>query len=60
MMMLQAETSLYAELDKISAAWEALDRQVKSQVFDLSNLEERLTKSGLDVRLLSRHLVHTS
>jgi E3 ubiquitin-protein ligase BRE1 len=48
----QAETSLYAELDKISAAWEALDRQVKSQVFDLSNLEERLTKSGLDVRLL--------
>lgn len=44
----QAETSLYAELDKISAAWEALDRQVKNKVFDLSNMEERLTKSGLD------------
>jgi len=44
----QAEASLYAELDKISAAWEALDRQVKSKVFDLSSMEERLTKSGLD------------
>jgi E3 ubiquitin-protein ligase BRE1 len=45
----QAETSLYSELDKLSAAWEALDRQVKSKVFDLGAMEERLTKSGLDV-----------
>ncbi|RDB24923.1 E3 ubiquitin-protein ligase BRE1 [Hypsizygus marmoreus] len=44
----QAQTSLYAELDKLSAAWEALDRQVKSKVFELSGLEERLQKSGLD------------
>lgn len=33
----------------MSAAWESLDRQVKSKVFDLSAMEERLTKSGLDV-----------
>ncbi|KAF9469928.1 BRE1 E3 ubiquitin ligase-domain-containing protein [Collybia nuda] len=44
----QAETSLYAELDKLSAAWEALDRQVKSKVFDLSTMEERVNKTGLD------------
>ena len=47
--MHEAETSLYAELDKLSAAWEALDRQVKSKVFDLTSMEDRLTKSGLDV-----------
>jgi E3 ubiquitin-protein ligase BRE1 len=40
---------LYAELDKLSAAWEALDRQVKNKVFDLIGMEDRLTKSGLDV-----------
>jgi len=45
----QAETSLYAELDKLSAAWEALDRQVKNKVFDLTAMEERLQKMGHDV-----------
>lgn len=44
----QAETSLYTELDKLSTAWEALDRQVKGKVFDLTAMEERLTKSALD------------
>ncbi|KAF8635226.1 hypothetical protein AX17_004001 [Amanita inopinata Kibby_2008] len=44
----QAEMSLFAELEKLSTSWEALDRQVQSKVFDLSQLEERLTKSGLD------------
>lgn len=45
----QAEGALYAELDKLSAAWEALDRQVKSKVFDLSAMEEKLVKSGHEV-----------
>ncbi|KAG7446279.1 uncharacterized protein BT62DRAFT_993950 [Guyanagaster necrorhizus] len=44
----EAETSLYAELDKLSIAWEGLDRQLKNKIFDLSGLEERLVKSGLD------------
>ncbi|KAH9949593.1 BRE1-domain-containing protein [Amylocystis lapponica] len=44
----QAESALYAELDKLSAAWEVLDRQVNSKVFDLSAMEERVTKSGLE------------
>jgi len=44
----EAEISLYAELDKLSAAWEALDRQVKSKVFDLTVMEERLAKMGHD------------
>ncbi|KAK0461262.1 uncharacterized protein EV420DRAFT_1531170 [Desarmillaria tabescens] len=44
----EAETSLYAELDKLSIAWEGLDRQLKNKVFDLSSLEDRLVKSGLD------------
>lgn len=47
----QSETALYAELDRLSSAWEALERQVKSKIFDLSAMEERLSKSALDVRL---------
>ena len=43
---------LYAELEKLSAAWEALDRQVKSKVFDLSAMEEKVSKSNLEVRVL--------
>ncbi|KAI0789122.1 BRE1 E3 ubiquitin ligase-domain-containing protein [Abortiporus biennis] len=44
----QAKSSLYSELDKLSAAWEALENQVKSKVFDLTAMEDRLTKAGLD------------
>lgn len=44
----QAEASLYSEIDKISAAWEVLEKQVKNKIFDLANLEDRLSKSGLD------------
>lgn len=48
-MHLQAESALYSELDKLSAAWETLDRQVKSKVYDLSALEDRIAKAGVDV-----------
>ncbi|KAF7792349.1 hypothetical protein EIP86_003385 [Pleurotus ostreatoroseus] len=44
----QTESMLYAELEKLSAAWEALDRQVKSKVFDLSAMEEKVSKSNLE------------
>ncbi|KAF9454051.1 BRE1-domain-containing protein [Macrolepiota fuliginosa MF-IS2] len=44
----EAEKSLYAELDKLSSAWEALDRQVKNKVFELASMEERLSKSAMD------------
>ncbi|KAH9929494.1 BRE1-domain-containing protein [Epithele typhae] len=40
----QTESALYDELDKLSSAWEALDRQVKSKVLDLAAMEERLNK----------------
>ncbi len=45
----KAEKSLYAELDKLSSAWEALDRQVKNKVFELAAIEDRLSKSAMDV-----------
>ena len=48
---------LYAELEKLSAAWEALDRQVKSKVFDLSAVEEKVSKSNLEVRILPDRFV---
>lgn len=44
----KAESALYNELAQLSAAWEGLDRQVKSKLFDLSGMEERLTKSNLE------------
>ncbi|KAJ6500129.1 BRE1 E3 ubiquitin ligase-domain-containing protein [Mycena vitilis] len=44
----QEKAAVYSELDQLSAAWEALDRQVKSKVFDLKDMEDRVTKSGLD------------
>jgi hypothetical protein len=33
----------------LSAAWEILDKQVKSKVFDLKAAEERVVKAGQDV-----------
>jgi len=41
----QAEASLYTEVDKLSAAWESLDKQVKNKVFDLSAMESQLKKA---------------
>jgi E3 ubiquitin-protein ligase BRE1 len=46
----QEKAPVYSELDQLSAAWEALDRQVKSKVFELKDMEDRVAKSGLDVR----------
>jgi len=45
----KAEKSLYLELEKITSAWETLDRQIKNKIFDLSSLEEKLSKSQMDV-----------
>ncbi|KAF8919838.1 BRE1 E3 ubiquitin ligase-domain-containing protein [Mucidula mucida] len=44
----EAESSLYSELDKLSAAWESLDRQLKTKVYDLAGLEERVSKSVVE------------
>lgn len=49
----QAEMSLYTELEKLSTAWESLERQVKDKVFDLSNLENQLKKATSEVSLVS-------
>jgi E3 ubiquitin-protein ligase BRE1 len=44
-----AETTLYDEIGKLSAAWESLQGQVASKVFDLAAAEERIVKTNLDV-----------
>ncbi|KAF9010533.1 BRE1 E3 ubiquitin ligase-domain-containing protein [Cyathus striatus] len=44
----EAEKSLFTELEKLSTAWETLDRQLKGKIFDLSVMEERCSKAGLD------------
>ncbi|KAK7692778.1 hypothetical protein QCA50_004411 [Cerrena zonata] len=44
----QAESSLYSEIDRLSAAWETLDKQIKSKVYDLSAMEERVSKLSVD------------
>ncbi|KAI6169490.1 hypothetical protein EDD17DRAFT_12927 [Pisolithus thermaeus] len=41
----QAESSLCAEVDRLSSSWESLDQQVKKKVFDLTAFEEKLQKT---------------
>ncbi|KAF9653827.1 BRE1-domain-containing protein [Thelephora ganbajun] len=44
----QAETALYTELERLSTAWEALDKEVKNKLFDLAAVEDRLSKSAVE------------
>ncbi|KZT72126.1 hypothetical protein DAEQUDRAFT_705813 [Daedalea quercina L-15889] len=44
----EAESTIYAELDKLSAAWESLDKHLQSKAFDLAVIEEKLAKSVAD------------
>jgi len=44
-----AETALYTELERLSTAWEALDKEVKNRLFDLAAVEDRLSKSAVEV-----------
>lgn len=41
----RGESSLCAEVDRLSSSWENLDQQVKKKVFDLSVFEEKLQKT---------------
>ncbi|KAH9839472.1 BRE1-domain-containing protein [Rhodofomes roseus] len=41
----EAEASIYAELDRLSSAWESLDKRLQSKVFDLSAMEDKLTRT---------------
>lgn len=47
----QSESGLYSELEKLSSAWEALDKQLKSKADNLHALEERARQSQQDVSL---------
>lgn len=52
----QAETSSFAEIDRLSSLWESLDQQVKKKVFDLGGFEEKLQKAAHEVRVFSHQL----
>lgn len=43
-----AEGELFKELEKLSTAWETLEKQVKSKVFDLYSMEEKVSKAVMD------------
>jgi len=45
----QAETALYTELERLSTAWEALDKEVKTKMLDSAAVEDRLSKSAVEV-----------
>ncbi|KAI0743501.1 BRE1-domain-containing protein [Daedaleopsis nitida] len=38
------ESALFDELDRLTSAWETLEKQVKKKVYDLSALEDRISK----------------
>jgi hypothetical protein len=44
-----AESTLYDEIGKLSAAWESLQGQVARKAFDLAAAEEKIMKANLDV-----------
>lgn len=48
----QASNMLYGEIDRLSAAWSALDEQNSSKVFNLANLEDKLQRLGAEVSFL--------
>ncbi|GAA5830964.1 hypothetical protein JCM5353_004455 [Sporobolomyces roseus] len=43
-----ASNMLYGEIDRLSAAWSALDEQNSSKVFNLANLEDKLQRLGAE------------
>ncbi|KAG9099923.1 E3 ubiquitin-protein ligase bre1 [Ceratobasidium sp. UAMH 11750] len=49
-----ALNDLYGEVDKLSVAWETLDKQNKLKIFDLAALEEKVLKVTTEVRLFRR------
>ncbi|KAG1865769.1 BRE1 E3 ubiquitin ligase-domain-containing protein [Suillus subalutaceus] len=42
----QAEDAIYAEVERLSGAWEALDGQLKNKVVSLTAAEEKIAKSA--------------
>ncbi|KAG1809354.1 BRE1-domain-containing protein [Suillus subaureus] len=42
----QAEDPIYAEMERLSGAWEALDGQLKNKVMSLTAAEEKIAKSA--------------
>ena len=45
----QNAKSVLAEVDKLSALWETMDRQLKNQISELANMEDRVSKGAADV-----------
>jgi len=44
----QEPSALYTEIERLSALWENLDKQVKDKVFDLAIMEERVQKAATE------------
>ncbi|PVG02505.1 hypothetical protein CPB86DRAFT_697268 [Serendipita vermifera] len=45
---MEEPTALYTEIERLSALWESLDKQLKNKIFDLSVMEEKLGKSATE------------
>lgn len=42
---------MYTELERLSSAWEVLDRELKNKIYDLSAVDEQLKKLTAEVHL---------
>lgn len=56
----QAESSLFAEVDRLSSSWEILEQQVKKKVFDLSGFEDKLQRALHEVCVQAINLISSS
>lgn len=53
----QASNDLFSEIERLSAAWDMLDRQNKTKVFEMDAMDAKLQRMAGEVRLLY-HLVY--
>lgn len=47
----QNESTIFAELEKLSTLWETMEGQLKNQISELANMEDRVSKGAADVRI---------
>jgi hypothetical protein len=45
----QNEATLFTEAQQLSTLWETMDRQLKNQISELANMEDRVSKGAADV-----------
>ena len=55
----QNEATLFTEAQQLSTLWETMDRQLKNQISELANMEDRVSKGAADVCIFKYSMYET-